>query len=206
MSKSICFSSSGWAVTYYLGIAAFIQDNFFLDDTIFLSCSGGVLPALLLATNSNIHSIFNTMKHTVNECNNNIIAPSLKTRLIINSIFDYLPENAFELIKNKLKLSVTMLPWMNNIIIDDFKNISEFKDALLCSCYFPIFFIDKLPYYRNNIYIDGAFSNNHPILDENTIFITDHDVDFQAHNAESEEAVSGPFLGKIFGLGISGVE
>jgi len=146
----ICFSSSGWAVTYYLGIAYFIQQHFCLENTIFLSCSGGILPCLLLSTNTDVKFVFDKLKPLAIESNNNIFGPSINSFKIIDELFSFLPENTLELVNNRIKLSTTKLPWFNNEILDNFSNINELKDAILCSCYIPFFFPNKFATFKNN--------------------------------------------------------
>ena len=170
--SSICFSSSGWAVTYYLGIAAYIQDNYNIDNTIFLSCSGGILPSLLLCLNINIRDTFHKLKPIAELCNSGYFTPSQYSVKIIDFLLDIFPDNLCELIKNRIRLSVTKIPSFTNEIIDKFDNIDELKNGIICSCYSPLFFPDLTPKYRESYYIDGGFSNNHPIIDENTIIIS----------------------------------
>lgn len=169
---SICFSSSGWAVSYYLGIAAFIQDNYNMDKVTFLSCSGGILPSLLLCLDINIRSVYTKLKPLAELCNSNYLGPSMYTNKLIDFLLEIFPDNLCDLINNRLKLSVTEIPWFTNKLIDDWNNIDELKSAIICSCYSPMFFPNIKPKYKNNYYIDGGFSNNHPIIDSNTIVIS----------------------------------
>jgi len=172
MTTSICFSSSGWAVTYYLGIAAYIQDYYNIDNTVFLSCSGGILPSLLLCLNINIRDTFHKLKPIAELCNCGYLTPSQYSVQIIDLLLDIFPNNLCELIENRIKLSVTRIPSFTNEIIDQFNDIDELKNAIICSCYSPLFFPNLLPKYRDSYYIDGGFSNNHPIIDNNTIIIS----------------------------------
>jgi hypothetical protein len=56
---------------------------------------------------------------------------------------------------------------INNIIVSNYSNLDELKDAIICSCYLPGFSSWKqVPNYKNKPYLDGGFSNNQPVLQE----------------------------------------
>ena len=140
METSICFSSSGWAFIYYLGIAKFLQENFELNDVKYLSVSGGCIPSLLLLINYDIDHFFKKLKPIANLCNSGIMTPTTYCSDIIDEVMFLMPKNICEIIKNRIKISTTKLPWFENVIIDEFNNIEELKEAIICSCYSPIFF------------------------------------------------------------------
>ena len=56
---------------------------------------------------------------------------------------------------------------INNVIVSNYSNLDELKDAIICSCYLPGFSSWKqVPNYKNKPYLDGGFSNNQPVLQE----------------------------------------
>ena len=172
MDSSICFSGCGWAFIYYLGIAKYLQQNFYLDNTTFLGVSGGCFPSIFLAINYDIEKLFNLIKPIALFCNSGYFNTSIYSNKFLLEISHILPDNVCNILKNKIKLSVTRLPWFNNILIDDFDDKNELLDAVICSCYSPIFFPNRFAKYRGNYYLDGMLSNDNPIIDENTILIS----------------------------------
>ena len=172
MVTSLCFSSSGWAFIYYLGIAKFLQDNFDLSETKFLGVSGGCIPCLLLCLNYNIDSFFSKIKPIAEFCNNGIMTPTLYCEQVINEVLYLMPKNLCNIIKNKVYFSATKLPWFENELINEFNDIHEVKQAMICSCYSPIFFPNMIASYRDNYYMDGMASNDSPQIDENTVQIS----------------------------------
>ena len=55
---NIVFGGCGGYVTYYMGIAKFIQNNYSLLDVNFTGSSAGTVPAFLLAINYNIEKAY----------------------------------------------------------------------------------------------------------------------------------------------------
>jgi predicted patatin/cPLA2 family phospholipase len=59
-----------------------------------------------------------------------------------------------------------------NTIISEYQTKKELIQAILCSCFIPIFCGYAIPEFRGVKYIDGGFSDNQPIFDRNTITIS----------------------------------
>merc|ERR1712045_682577 len=87
----------------------------------------------------------------------------LKPGYGINS---YFLEKYTSLASNRVHISLTD-GTINNVIVSNYSNLDELKDALICSCYLPGFSSWKqVPNYKNKPYLDGGFSNNQPVLQE----------------------------------------
>lgn len=172
MVSSICFSGCGWAFIYYLGIAKFIQETFNLEETVFLGVSGGCIPSIFLAMGYNIDDLFHTILPLAQYCNSGYFNTSFYSEKLIDEILYKLPNNICDLIKDRVKFSVSKLPWLSNELLENFDNKNELKEAVICSCYSPIFFPNRIAKYRDNYYIDGMISNDSPKLDKNTILIS----------------------------------
>ena len=172
MNQSICFSGSGWAFIYYLGIAKYMQEKFNLENVKYYGVSGGCIPIIFLALDYKIDSLFDKIKNFALFCNNGYINTSLYLYKFMNEICDLLPQDICSRIQGKVIFSATRLPWFMNELLEKFDDKNELFDALICSCYSPLFFPSTIGSYRNNYYLDGMISNDQPKLDEDTIVIS----------------------------------
>lgn len=59
-----------------------------------------------------------------------------------------------------------------NVIVSQYNSREDVLQALLCACFIPGFSGILPPRYHGVRYMDGAFSDNLPILDENTITVS----------------------------------
>ncbi|KAL1284474.1 Patanin-like phospholipase domain-containing protein [Trichinella pseudospiralis] len=61
---------------------------------------------------------------------------------------------------------------LNNIVREEFYSKEDLVDALVCSAFIPFYSGTKAPKFRGEKYIDGGWSDNLPILGENTITVS----------------------------------
>jgi len=86
--------------------------------------------------------------------------------LFQRELTEILPADAHVQASNRVHISLTD-GTINNVIVSNYSNLDELKDALICSCYLPGFSSWKqVPNYKNKPYLDGGFSNNQPVLQE----------------------------------------
>lgn len=79
-----------------------------------------------------------------------------------------LPSDAHLKASNKVYISLTD-GTMNNVIVSQYSTFQELKEALICSCFLPGFSSwKKVPTYKDKPYLDGGFSNNQPVLHEDS--------------------------------------
>uniref|UniRef100_A0A914R5C1 PNPLA domain-containing protein n=1 Tax=Parascaris equorum TaxID=6256 RepID=A0A914R5C1_PAREQ len=69
-----------------------------------------------------------------------------------------LPENAHILCSGRLRISLTRL--------------SDMENAIICSCFIPVYGGLRYPEFRGEIYIDGGATDNQPVTDEYTITVS----------------------------------
>ena len=93
--------------------------------------------------------------------------------LFQQELIKILPPEAHLKASGKLHISMSDST-MNNVLVSKFSTLEELKDALICSCYLPAFSSWKqVPTYKDKPYLDGGFSNNQPVLcEESTIRIS----------------------------------
>ncbi|XP_038050405.1 patatin-like phospholipase domain-containing protein 4 [Patiria miniata] len=78
----------------------------------------------------------------------------------------YVPAGSYRLASQKLYVSVTRVSDGKNVLLTDFKSDEELIDALLCSCYIPVYCGFRIPTFRGQKYIDGGMTVNMPIYPE----------------------------------------
>ncbi|XP_069551532.1 patatin-like phospholipase domain-containing protein 2 [Brachyistius frenatus] len=91
-------------------------------------------------------------------------------RTVRDSLLEKLPEDAHLRASGKLCVSLTRLPDGKNVLVSEFASRHELIQALMCSCFFPVYCGFIPPSYRGVRYMDGALSNNMPLFEQrNTI-------------------------------------
>lgn len=83
-----------------------------------------------------------------------------------------LPEDIHIKASGKLHLSLTRVRDGENVIINQFESKEELIQAILCSCFIPLFSGMIAPKFRGTRYVDGGFSNNQIILNDHTITVS----------------------------------
>lgn len=91
---------------------------------------------------------------------------------LLEGLDKFLPDNAHELVNGKLHISLTRFWGRKNVIVSQFDSREELLQALLCACWIPVFSGFMAPKFRGVRYMDGGFSNNLPVLDENTVTVS----------------------------------
>lgn len=88
---------------------------------------------------------------------------------LLEGMSKHLPEDAHLRVNGKLHISLTRVYDGRNIIVSQFNTREDLLDALLCACFIPGFSGIIPPKFHGVRYMDGAFSDNLPTLDENTV-------------------------------------
>lgn len=112
----------------------------------------------------------------VNEARSHSLGPfspsfNIQTCLL-EGLQKFLPPDAHELVSGKLHVSLTRVYDGKNVIVSQFNSREDLLQALLCACFIPGFSGILPPRFHGVRYMDGAFSDNLPILDENTVTVS----------------------------------
>ncbi|XP_014114370.1 PREDICTED: patatin-like phospholipase domain-containing protein 1 [Pseudopodoces humilis] len=79
-------------------------------------------------------------------------------RLLKDALQKFLPPNAHELLSGKLHIVLTRLHDWRNVTVSDFASKEELIQAVMCSCYVPVYFGFSPPTYRGVRYVDGELA------------------------------------------------
>ena len=75
---------------------------------------------------------------------------------------EILPPDSYIRCTGKLYISLTRVSDGANILASEFESNEDLIDAIICSCYIPIYCGIVPPKYQNQYYVDGGMSNNLP--------------------------------------------
>ncbi|XP_049436924.1 patatin-like phospholipase domain-containing protein 2 [Epinephelus fuscoguttatus] len=76
----------------------------------------------------------------------------------------HLPSNAHQLANGRLSVSMTRMSDGKHIFMSEFQSKEDVVQALLCSCFVPMYCGVLPPSFRGVYYVDGGFSNMQPVL------------------------------------------
>ncbi|KAJ6659447.1 hypothetical protein lerEdw1_018681 [Lerista edwardsae] len=86
-------------------------------------------------------------------------------RTLQKELYQILPENSHQMATGRLFISLTRLVDGQNVIVSEYGSKQELVQALLCSCFLPVYVGFIPPSFRGVHYIDGGFSNLQPHSD-----------------------------------------
>ncbi|XP_013772278.1 patatin-like phospholipase domain-containing protein 2 [Limulus polyphemus] len=92
--------------------------------------------------------------------------------ILYDGLVKILPSNAHLRCSGRLHISVTRVSDGENVLLTQFDSRKDLIQALLCSCFVPFYSGLLPPKFHGVAYMDGCFSNNLPILDENTVTVS----------------------------------
>lgn len=161
----LVISGGGNQLSYLLGIKKYIEDNNIDIDKLSGSSVGSIMICLIKCKVSNEKIIREYSK--LSEQKDKDKMNSLK--IFIKNV---LPKEAYKLCSKDVYISTSLKNknkfGFKNVIFSDFKSNNQLINSILASCSFP-YFINKKNYFKinNDIFIDGFFSNNTPLIKKN---------------------------------------
>uniref|UniRef100_A0A1B0CF70 Putative patatin-like phospholipase domain-containing protein 2 isoform x2 n=1 Tax=Lutzomyia longipalpis TaxID=7200 RepID=A0A1B0CF70_LUTLO len=174
---NLSFAGGGFQGVYYSGVVACLQKcapNLTYKKV--YGTSAGALAAVALLINhlnDNLideilrlaaigeRSLFGSFKHIFNSSD------------YIYKILDkYLPEDAHLRVNGKLCISLTTFTDAENVVVSNFDSRSQLIQALVCSCFIPLFSGILPPYFNGVRYMDGEMSNNRPYCESSEEIVT----------------------------------
>ncbi|NXY16870.1 PLPL1 protein, partial [Atrichornis clamosus] len=87
------------------------------------------------------------------------LVPGGRMLKLLRSMLDKaLPPNAHELVSGKLHIVLTRLHDWRSVTVSDFASKEELIQAVVCSCFIPVYFGFSPPTYRGVRYVDGELA------------------------------------------------
>ncbi|XP_072419231.1 patatin-like phospholipase domain-containing protein 2 [Chiloscyllium punctatum] len=180
LHRALSFAGSGFLVTYHLGAAECLLENTpELLETAprVYGASGGSLIAAAVVCAVNLDHFYQSLKRIARLSRRWFLGPIHPLvnllQIVRKSLMENLPKNAHELACGRLFISLTRVSDGQNVLVSDFTSNEELVQALLCSCFVPIYCGLIPPAFRGVRYVDGGFTNIQPLDDaRNTITIS----------------------------------
>ncbi|XP_061534288.1 patatin-like phospholipase domain-containing protein 2 isoform X4 [Phycodurus eques] len=169
---NISFAGCGFRSVYYLGAVTCILErapHVVHGASKICGASSGCLVAAALAVGLPIEHLFADLLAAAKEARKHCLSvfhPSFSLlRTVRDSLREKLPEDAHRRASGRLCVSLTRVSDGSNVLVSHFDSREELIQVLMCSCFFPVYCGFIPPSYRGQLYIDGALSNNMPLLE-----------------------------------------
>ncbi|XP_021419303.1 patatin-like phospholipase domain-containing protein 2 [Oncorhynchus mykiss] len=177
---NLSFAGCGFLGIYHIGVASCLLEQapyLIKGATKIYGASAGALTASVLASQASIAKCCEDVIETVKEArkrNLGPLHPSFNLVKVIRSGLERdLPADAHTLASGRLCVSLTRVSDGQNVIVSEFKSKEELIQALLCSCFIPIYCGLIPPSFQGVRYVDGGISDNLPQSElKNTISIS----------------------------------
>ncbi|XP_050092417.1 uncharacterized protein LOC126575655 isoform X1 [Anopheles aquasalis] len=174
---NLSFAGCGFLGIYHVGVAvAFKKYAPHLLLHRISGASAGSLAACCLLCDMPLGEMTSDFFRVVNEARSHSLGPfsprfNIQTCLL-EGLQKFLPADAHERVNGKLHISLTRVYDGKNVIVSQFNSREDLLQALLCACFIPVFSGLLPPRFHGVRYMDGAFSDNLPTLDENTVTVS----------------------------------
>ncbi|XP_031422408.1 patatin-like phospholipase domain-containing protein 2 [Clupea harengus] len=166
---SISFSGSGFLSTYQLGVSQCFFDNapwiIGKKSKVYGSSAGALVAAAVVcgASMGGVRDDVIEFAKLVREHSFGPFHPAVNVfKWMENIMRRRLPLDAHERCNGRLCISMTRVPDGNNVIMSEFKTHEDLIQALLCSCFIPMYCGVIPPSYKGVHYVDGGLTNIQP--------------------------------------------
>ncbi|XP_075972370.1 uncharacterized protein LOC142974102 [Anticarsia gemmatalis] len=174
---NLSFAGCGFLGIYHVGVAVCFKK--YAPHLLLGKISGasfGALSACCLLCDLPIGEITSDVLRVVSEARAGSLGPFSPSfniqNVLLEGMHKYLPHDVHKIVSGKLHISLTRVYDGKNVIVSEFPTREDLLQALLASCFVPVFSGLLPPRFHGIRYMDGGFSDNLPVLDENTITVS----------------------------------
>ncbi|KAG5681879.1 hypothetical protein PVAND_011286 [Polypedilum vanderplanki] len=177
LKYNLSFAGCGFLGIYHVGVAVCFRK--YAPHLLLQKISGasaGALAACSLLLDMPLGEMTSDFFRIVNEARSHSLGPfspsfNIQT-CILEGMRKAMPMDAHLRVNGKLHISLTRVYDGKSIIVSQFNSRDDLLQALLCACFIPGFSGFLPPKFHGVRYMDGAFSDNLPTLDENTVTVS----------------------------------
>ncbi|KAK7874450.1 hypothetical protein R5R35_001542 [Gryllus longicercus] len=174
---NLSFAGCGFLGIYHVGVAVCFKKyapHLLLNKI--SGASAGAIAACALLCDLPIGEQVSDVLKVVQQARSKTLGPFSPSfnvqNILLEQLEKVLPDNAHLLVNGKLHISLTRVYDGKNVIVSHFNSKEDLLQALLASCFVPVFSGLLPPRFHGIRYMDGGFSDNLPTLDENTITVS----------------------------------
>uniref|UniRef100_A0A3P8U928 triacylglycerol lipase n=1 Tax=Amphiprion percula TaxID=161767 RepID=A0A3P8U928_AMPPE len=177
---NLSFAGCGFLGIYHIGVASCLLEKapyLIKGATKLYGASAGALTASVLASQAAITKCCEDVLEVAKEARKRNLGPLHPTfnlvKVIRSGLTRDLPSDAHVLASGRLCVSLTRVSDGENVLVSEFSSKEELIQALICSCFIPIYCGLIPPSFRGVRYVDGGISDNLPQSElKNTITIS----------------------------------
>ncbi|CAI4229049.1 unnamed protein product [Auanema sp. JU1783] len=174
---NLSFSGCGFLCIYHAGVAAAIKEYApQLTQNKICGASAGSIVAAGLICDVCISKATSTILKIVTQARSRSLGPLHPAfnllGLVREELEKTLPSNAYKLCNKRLQISLTRWDDNKNVVVDEYDSNEELIDAIICSCFIPVYCGLNAPTFRGVAYIDGGFTDNQPAYDHHSVSVS----------------------------------
>ncbi|XP_037551969.1 patatin-like phospholipase domain containing 3 [Nematolebias whitei] len=177
---NLSFAGCGFLGIYHIGVASCLLEKapYLVRGAARLyGASAGALTASMLASQACIAKCCEDVIEVAKEARKRNLGPLHPTfnlvKVLRSGLNRDLPSDAHVLASGRLCVSLTRVSDGENVLVSEFGSKEELIQALICSCFIPIYCGLIPPSFRGVRYVDGGISDNLPQSEmKNTITIS----------------------------------
>ncbi|XP_005742700.1 patatin-like phospholipase domain containing 3 [Pundamilia nyererei] len=177
---NLSFAGCGFLGIYHIGVASCLLEKapyLIKEATKLYGASAGALTASMLASKAPIAKCCEDVIEVAKEARKRNLGPLHPTfnliKVLRSGLNRNLPSDAHTLASKQLCISLTRVSDGENVLVSEFDSKEELIQALICSCFIPIYCGLIPPCFRGVRYVDGGISDNLPQSElKNTITIS----------------------------------
>lgn len=177
---NLSFAGCGFLGIYHVGVASCLLEkapHIIKGATKMYGASAGALTASMLASQAPIAKCCQDVIEMAKEARKRNLGPLHPTfnlvKVLRSGLNRDLPSDAHILASGRLCVSLTRVSDGENVLVSEFSSKEELIQALICSCFIPIYCGLIPPSFRGVRYVDGGISDNLPQSElKNTITVS----------------------------------
>ncbi|XP_072746313.1 patatin-like phospholipase domain-containing protein 2 isoform X2 [Anoplolepis gracilipes] len=169
---NLSFTGGGFLGIYHVGVAIGLKKyaSHLVDKA--SGASAGAIAACCLLCEETVNGVLHIAEAARKYTVLGPFSPYFNVQRVLLEVLEkILPGDVHIRVNGKLHISLTRMYDMKNVIISQFDSREDLLQALLATSFVPLFSGLLPPRFHGMRYMDGGFSDNLPMFDENTITV-----------------------------------
>jgi len=177
LTMNVSFAGCGFLGLYHVGVVSCLKKYApQLNNCKLSGCSAGAMAAVCGLLEMELGPLTSEILALSTEARKLTLGPFSPSfnvvKLCEDGLHKNLPDNIHEVANGRLHISVTKVYDGSNLLVTEFSSKQEVIDVVIASTFIPIFSGWLPPRYRGIRVIDGGYSDNLPVLDDQTVTVS----------------------------------